>query len=336
MKYVTIKDIAKKLNVSVSTVSRAFNNKYDIKPETKDLILRTAEEMGYKPNPMAKKLIQKRSFNIGIIVPEFTNSFFPEVIIGAQEILFEKGYQVLITQSNECSNTELKNTQSLEASRVDGLIVSLSSETKNTKYYQQLIESGFPIVFFNRVNKKLDASKVLFNDYKWAFFATEHLISQGYKNIMHLKGIDSLALSNERSRGFSDALKKHKIVFHKNQIIPTGFCIEDGIRIATTMIEKKQIPEAIFATNDHVAIGAMQVFQKNGYNIPQDIAFVGFTESKMANLIDPPLTSVSQPTYDIGKEASRLLIEQIENKSTGPQTIILNGQLNIRASSVKT
>ena len=174
MNYITIKDVAKKLNVSVSTISRAFNDKYDIKKETKELILTTAKEMGYRPNPMAKKLIQKRSFNIGIVVPEFINGFFPEVIIGAQEIFFKKGYQVLIAQSNECFETELKNVETLENNMVDGLLLSISCETKNTEYYQKLIKSGLPIVLFNRVNKNLNASKVLFNDYKWAFFATEH------------------------------------------------------------------------------------------------------------------------------------------------------------------
>ena len=220
---------------------------------------------------------------------------------------------------------------------VDGLLLSISCETKNTEYYQKLIKSGLPIVLFNRVNKNLNASKVLFNDYKWAFFATEHLIAQGYKKIVHLKGIDSLNLSHERARGFTDAFKKYRITITKDQIIPTGFNVEDGMRVAETMIKNNDIPDAIFACNDLSAIGAMKVFKKNGYKIPTDIAFVGFTESKMVDLIDPPLTSVSQPTLDIGREAAKLLIEQIENKNTPyiPQTITLNGQLNIRESSVK-
>ena len=337
MHYITIKDIAKKLNISISTVSRAFNDKYDIKQETKEHILATAKEMGYRPNPMAKNLIQKKSFNIGIVVPEFINGFFPEVIIGAQEILLEKGYQALITQSNEFYETELKNVQNLENQMVDGILLSISCETSNTEYYQNLINSGFPIVLFNRTNKNLNASKVLFNDYKWAFFATEHLIMQGYKNIVCLKGAEALSLTHERVRGFKDALKKHKIIVHEEKIIPTGFYIEDGMRVANTMIENNTIPDAIFACNDLTAIGAMKVFKKNGFKIPHDIAFVGFTESKIASLIDPPLTSVLQPAKDIGREAAKLLIAQIENTNNSyvPQTIILNGTLNIRESSVK-
>lgn len=335
MIYITIKDIAKKLNISIATVSRAFNDKNDISIDTKNLILKTAKEMGYRPNPMAKKLIQKRSLTIGIVVPEFLNSFFPEVIIGAQEILFEKGYQVLITQSNENFETELKNIKALEDSMVDGIIISQSSENKNVDYYQNLINSGFPIVFCNRVCNEITSSKVLFNDYKWAFFATEHLISQGYKNIYHLKGKESVSLTNDRMKGFIDAHAKHKLTLAKEQIIPTGFDMEDGKRVADEIINSGKIPDAIFASNDTAAIGAMQVFKKRGFNIPKDIAFVGFTESKMGTIIDPPLTSVLQPAKEIGREAARIVLEQIENPVTfKPQIIVLNGQLNIRESSV--
>ena len=336
MIYITIKDIAKKLNISIATVSRAFNNKNDIKAETKNLILNTAKEMGYRPNPMARKLIQKRSLTVGIVVPEFFNNFFPEVIIGAQEILFNKGYQVLITQSNEDFETELINIKALEDSMVDGIIISQTSETKNVEYYQNLIRSGFPIVFFNRVCDEIDSSKILFNDYKWAFFATEHLINQGYKNIYHLKGKESLSLTNDRMKGFLDAHAKHKFTVNNEQIIPTGFTIEDGQRVANEIINSGKIPDAIFASNDSSAIGAMQVFKRNGFSIPKDIAFVGFTESKMGTIIDPPLSSVLQPAKDIGREAARVLIEQIENPKTfKPQIIVLNGQLNIRESSNK-
>ncbi|MCF8321815.1 MAG: LacI family transcriptional regulator [Flavobacterium sp.] len=336
MIYITIKDIAKKLNISIATVSRAFNNKSDIKLDTKNLILKTAKEMGYRPNPIAKKLIQKRSLTIGIVVPEFLNSFFPEVIIGAQEILFEKGYQVLITQSNENFETELKNFKTLEDSMVDGIIISQSSETKNVDYYQNLIDTGFPIVFFNRVCDEITASKVLFNDYKWAFFATEHLLNQGYRNIYHLKGKESLSLTNDRMKGFLDAHAKHKLTVNKEQIIATGFTIEDGKRVALEIINSGKIPDAIFASNDPSAIGAMQVFKKKGFSIPKDIAFVGFTESKLGTIIDPALTSVLQPAHEIGKEAARILIAQIEYPVTfKPQVIVLNGQLNIRESSIR-
>lgn len=333
MKHATIKDIAKKLNCAPSTISRAFNDKYDIKTETKELILKTAKEMGYRPNPIAKKLTQKRSFNIGIVVPEFVNGFFPEVIIGAQKVLLEKGYQVLIMQSNESWEEEFKNVETLVDSMVDGLLISLSCEVENKEYYLKLLEANMPIVFFNRVVEGLPASKVLFDDFKWSFFATEHLILQGYKNIVHLAGTKGLTLTKNRVEGFRAAHKKYKI--EVGPIIYCGFSINDGERVATEMIEKNEVPRAILAASDLSAIGAMNVFKKNGYQIPKDIAFAGFSESKLAEHIAPPLTSVQQPTNEIGQTAAELLISQIEN--TGlfvPQTIVLNGRLNIRESSI--
>ncbi|QVY66117.1 LacI family DNA-binding transcriptional regulator [Polaribacter sp. Q13] len=334
MKHITIKDVAKKLNVSVSTVSRAFNDKYDIRTETKELILKTAKEMGYRPNPIARKLIQQRSLNIGIIVPEFVNSFFPQVIIGAQEVLLAQGYQVLIMQSNESSETEMKNVETMLDNMVDGLIVSLTCENENIEKYKELIASNMPIVFFNRVVDDLPASKVVFDDYKWAFFATEHLLVQGHKDIVHLAGPKNLTLSKNRAQGFDAAHRKHKVPLGRK--ISCGFSMEEGARVALELIEKKEVPTAIFAASDPSAIGAMKVFKDHGYNIPKDIAFVGFTESRLAEHIAPPLTSVSQPTNDIGQTAAKLLLEQIENKGLFvPQTIVLNGRLNVRESSIK-
>lgn len=333
MKHTTIKDVAKKLNVSVSTVSRAFNDKYDIRTETKELILKTANEMGYRPNPIARKLIQQRSLNIGIIVPEFVNGFFPEVIIGAQEILLEQGYQVLIMQSNESSETELKNVETMIDNMVDGLIVSLSCENQNIEKYKQLIQQEVPMVFFNRVVEELEASKVVFDDYKWAFFATEHLIVQGHKDIVHFSGPKGLSLSKNRAHGFDAAHRKHKLEVGRK--IQCGFSMEEGERVALKLIEEEKVPTAVFAASDPSAIGAMKVFKQHGYDIPKDIAFVGFSESRLAEHVAPALTSVSQPTKDIGQTAAKLLLDQIDNKGLFvPQKIVLNGRLNVRDSSI--
>lgn len=336
MKHVTIKDVARKLNYSVSTISRAFNDKYDIRQETKDEILATAREMGYSPNPIAKSLLKQCSNQIGVVVPEFINSFFPEVIIGIQEVFLKKGYQVLIMQSGESHITELENVKTLENNMVDGMIISLSLGSENVNYYKKLIEQGFPLVFFNRVSNELETSKVTFDDYKWAFFATEHLIYQGYKKIYHFAGPNGLMITQNRINGFMDAHKKHKLTFSEKNIIETGLLISDGERIIEKLINENDLPEAIFAVNDPTAIGAMKMLKKHGHKVPEDVALVGFTESKLAELIDPPLTSVAQPTHEIGKTAARLLLEQIESKGIFvPQTIILNGRLNIRDSSMK-
>ena len=336
MKHITIKDLAKKLNVSISTISRAFNDKYDIKEDTRSKILQSAKEMGYFPNPIAKKLQQQCSFQIGVVVPEFLNSFFAEVIIGIQEVATKEGYQLLIMQSNEDANQELANIKTLENSMIDGLIISLTRETKDISYLQEYINKKTPIVFFNRTNSELKASMVVFDDYKWAFFATEHLIQQGYKKIFHLMGPKNLTLCKNRKQGFIDAHRKYKLEVKPEQIIECGFFIDDGMRIVNELIRTNNLPDAIFAVNDPSAIGAIKALKKNGYRIPEDVAIVGFTESRMADIIDPPLTSVAQPSREMGMTTARLLIEQINSKGQSvPKTIVINGKLNIRQSSLK-
>lgn len=336
MYHVTIKDIARKLNVAVSTVSRAFNDKYDIKKNTRDLILKTAEEMGYRPNPIAKKLIQRRTYNVGVIVPEFINSFFPEVISGIQKVLVEKKYQVLIMSSNECAETERENLITMENNMVDGLIISLSSETKNSDYLLKMMKEGFPIVMFNRVNEEIPIPKVIFDDYKWAFFATEHLIKQGCKNIYHFRGPLYLSFAKSRMKGFRDAMNKHKIPFSNSQIIETGLLIEDGERIMEDLIKKGTVPEAIFAVNDPTAIGAMKALKRYQYKIPNEVAVVGFTECALASLIEPALTTIVQPTFEMGRQVAALLLKSIENDGhIEAETIVLSGKINIRESSLK-
>ena len=336
MKHITIKDVARRLNVSISTVSRAFNDKYDIRKDTRAEILRVAEEMGYRPNPIARKLIQQKTFNVGVVVPEFVNSYFPEVIIGIQEVLIEKGYQVLVMQSNECYTTELKNIKTLEDNMVDGMIISLSREVHNNDYYLRMLEQGYPVVFFNRVDEAIPASKVVFDDYKWAYFATEHLVKQGYRKIFHLSGYRHLSLSQNRIRGFRKALDKFSVPYSRYHIIETGFFMDEGQAVMEKLIAEDNLPDAIFAANDPTAIGAMKAIKQAGLRIPEDIALVGFSESKMAEVVDPPLTSVSQPTFEIGRTAAELLLRQIAADGfAAPKTVVLDGKLNVRASSIR-
>lgn len=300
------------------------------------MILQKAKELGYKPNPIAKNLLQKHSFNIGIIVPEFIHSFFPEVIIGVQEVFNKKGYQTIIMQSNENAELELANIVSLENNMVEGLLISLSKETMNIDYLEHLIKDKFPVVLFNRVNNGLSCPKVLFNDYKWSLLATEHLIDQGYKKIVHLTGHTHLTLVKERIRGFKRAMEKYRCPCEEHQIIDTSFSIEGGEQAMEKLIKDGNIPDAVFATNDLIAIGAMKTAKKHGLRIPRDIGFAGFSNSKMAEVVEPSLTSIDQPTHEIGRIAAELLLDQITStKNAEPETVILEGKLIIRDSSKK-
>lgn len=335
MKNLTIKEFSKIINVSISTISRAFNDKYDIHPDTKKMILEKAEELGYRPNPIAQRLINHQSKMIGVVVPEFVNAFFPKVIMGIQSVMEDAGYQVLIMSSNESAQKELDNVKTLERNMIDGLIISLTKETRDISYFKLLQSKNLPIVQFNRVNQKLETPKIIFDDYTWAFKATEHLINQGYRNIYHFSGPQSMTLAHSRCKGYKDAMKNHNIPF-EDRIVEAGIFMEDGARIAKMMIDNDEVPEAVFAFNDPVAIGAMEYFRENGYNVPCDIAFVGFTESRIAMHMTPALTSVEQPSTEIGKKSAEILLEMINNKVIyNDKVITLNGLLNVRASSLK-
>lgn len=336
----TIKDIAHALNISTSTVSRALGDRWDVNPETRKAVLELVKKLNYRPNPNSINLKLKQSMTIGVVVPEFVNSYFAKVIMGIQNVLETKGYSILITQSGESSTTELKNLIALENRMVDGLIVSVTQETMNTDYFLELINQNFPIVFFNRVCPSITASKVVIDEYKWAFNVVEHLIEQGYKKIAHLAGPENLTLSQLRKKGYTDALKKHKISVNKDFIIPTGVLQEQGVVAARQILEMTDRPDAIFAINDSVAIGLMKTLQKSNIKIPDDIAVAGFSESQTALIIEPNLTSVEQPTYEIGQETANLLLEQIianKNKTETAivKTILLEAKLNLRESTLR-
>lgn len=336
MKHITIKDVAKALNVSISTVSRAFNDKYDIHPDTQNMILKKAKEMGYSPNPIAQRLTQHKSSLVGVVVPEFVNAFFPKIIMAIQRVMNENGYQVLIMSSEESASKELKNVQTLEKNMIDGLIISLTQETRDVSYFQHLLSKNIPIVQFNRVSQKLTTPRIILDDATSAFHATEHLIQQGYRRIYHLSGPSNLIISHNRIKGFTNTLKKHGMSITENKIIEAGIFIEDGKKIATSLIENEDIPEALFCFNDPVAIGAMEIFKAHKYRIPEDIAFIGFTESRIATHLTPALSSVEQPTDEFGKIAAQSLLDIIKEKElVSDKTIILSGKLNIRASSTR-
>ena len=242
---VTIKELAKELKISTSTVSRALADKWDVNPETRKAVLELAERWNYHPNPVSLSLKQQQTLTIGVVVPEFITSFFPEVIIGIQYTLEAEGYSILISQSNESYEKELHNIKNLEARMVDGLIISLTKETINTDYLQTLQDRNMPLVF-NRVCDSIDTPRVIIDDYKWAFEAVEHLINEGYKRIAHLAGPENLDLSQKRKKGYIDALIKHNMPVDEDLIIPCGVMMEKGI-IAAHRIWKWKISPMQFS-----------------------------------------------------------------------------------------
>ena len=335
MNNTTISDIAKKLRISASTVSRALNNHPDIKPETKEQVKKLAKRLNYSPNPIARSLKTKRTNVIGVIVPEIKHDFFASAISGIEEVAYHSGYIILVCQSNESYEREIINTNALMHQRVAGLLVSISQNTKNGNHFKEPISLGIPLVFFDRACNDISTNKVIIDDAQSAFLAVTHLIERGNKKIAHFSGPKTLEICKQRLKGYKDALKKANLPI-SNELIRYGDLHEDnGYESMDNMLKENIIPDAIFAVNDPVAIGAFQRIKEAGLKIPGDIAIVGFSNNKITSLVDPPLTTVNQPSFEMGKKATEILIEMIEKEgnSNPKKTVVLDAELIVRGST---
>ncbi|WDF80281.1 LacI family DNA-binding transcriptional regulator [Mucilaginibacter sp. AW1-7] len=313
----TIKDIAKALGVSTSTVSRALKGSYEIGAETKKLVQEYAEKVNYRPNPIALSLKDQKSHSIGVVVCEVANDYFSQAINGIESIAYNLGYHVIITQTHESFDRETVNVQHLLSRHVDGLLVSLSAQTTDTSQYKYLHEKGFPIVFFDRIAADIDTHRVVADNFKGAFDATELLIKSGFKKIAHLTNSNNLSITVERLNGFKAALDKHGIEFKPGYLknCEHGGMIHDEIEFAVkALLAMDDRPEAIFIGSDRLTINCMSILKKMGVKVPDDLALAGFTNSDVVDLFDPPLTVVRQPAFQIGQKATELLIKTIESK----------------------
>jgi len=337
---VTIKDIAKALGISTSTVSRALRNSYEISSETKQLVLDCAEKLNYRPNPIALSLKERRSRSIGVVVCEIANSFFSQVINGIESIAYDRGYNVIISQSRESYDREVIDLQYLASRSVDGLLISLSTETNDMSHLKALHDKGFPIVFFDRIAEEIDTHKVIVDNFKGAFDATEHLIRNGYKRIAAIANSEFLSITTERMAGYKEALQINGLKVQDSLIQHCfyGGMVSSEIEDAVNRLLKlKQKPDAIFATSDKLTTGCMKSLKRRGIKIPEDIALVGFSNTDIAELIDPPLTLVRQPALEMGQAATELLLQLIESKRpvTSFEKRILIPELEVRKSTMK-
>lgn len=342
MKYVqvTIKDIARELGISPSTVSRALKDHPDISADTKKAVNELAEKLNYQPNIVALNLRQSKTNTLGVIIPEIVHFFFSTVISGIEDVAYKAGYNVILAQSNESYDREKTDMKALFNSRVDGMLMSISRETTNYDHIESTINKGVPIVFFDRVYENPQLSKVLVDDFEGAKDATLHLIDQGCKRIAHLEGPPNLAISTQRLEGYLAALKQHNIPVNKDLIVPCPFgSIEEGRLATEKLLKLKNRPDAVFASNDPAAMGSMQAIKGAGLSIPKDVAVVGFSNWLFSSMMDPPLSSVDQPGFEMGQEAARLLIRHIDMKEDEaeiePETKVLKTKLIVRASSLK-
>lgn len=335
---VTIKDIARALNLSTSTVSRALRGSFEISEETRKLVLKYAEDVNYRPNPIALSLKERRSRSIGIVVCEIANTFFSQAINGIESIAYNRGYHVIISQSHESYEREVIDLQYLSSRSIDGLLVSMSSETSDISHFQKLHDKGLPIVFFDRAAEEIKTHKVILNNFKGAYDATKHLLSQGYQRIAHVTHSANLALAKERLAGYRQALEDSGIPFNEALVkhcrhgLMLTAEIEERIK---ELLALKQKPDAILTISDRLTNSTLSALKNAGVRVPADMGLVGFSNSDIGHLLDPPLTSVRQPAFEMGQLATELLIQLIESKRQviSFETRVLEGELIIRDSS---
>ncbi|MBU1101249.1 MAG: LacI family transcriptional regulator [Bacteroidetes bacterium] len=332
---ITIKDIARRLSVSSSTVSRALRNHPDISIKTKKQVLCIASEFNYQPNGIAQSLKNMRTNTIGVIVPEIKHDFFPTALDGIEDVTYKAGYTIIVCKSNESYGREVLNTRALASNRIAGLIVSISQDTQNFDHFKSLINQNIPIVFFDRACNEIDSSKVLVDDFEGAFSAVNHLIERGYKRIAHLAGPKHLSISQSRLNGYLTALNKHNLPLRDELIIHGGLHRIDGRTGVKRLLTLEKRPDAIFAVNGPVQFGAFMQIKGEGYKIPEEIGIIGFSDDPISSLVDPPLSTVGQPAYEMGAAAANLLLEEINHKEDffEPKIQILKTKLIIRQSS---
>lgn len=332
-KPIRIKDIAEILNISVSTVSRALRDTYDVNPETRRKVLEIANQLKYKPNMHASALASGNTRNIGVVIPFITNYYFSTVISGIQETAYTNGYNLILLVTNDNAEREQSMIENLAITSLDGLLVSISSNSTMVDHFQSLIDDGISVVFFDRVPKAIEATKVMQDDFQGAFEATEHLINNGYTRIAHIAGNEHLAFTQNRLNGYLEALKKHGLPIREEWIVYSGFTQQCGENDTYKLLEQKKRPDAIFAVNDRKAVGAIITLKKEGFQVGKQVGVIGFTNDPISTIIEPSLSTIEEPAFEIGKVSCELLIKHIVNKKILPKEMILPSKLIVRDSS---
>jgi len=333
-KRVTIQDLAKELGTTPSTVSRALRNNSAISKAMKKRVVELAKKRNYQVNVMASSLRVGKSKTIGVIVPRINRDFFSNVIAGVEDIAFESGYTVVICQTHDRFEKEQQYINTLIGSGVGGILVSVSLETTTFEHFDEVNRLGIPLIFFDRVFTNSSINKIQNNDKVGAFKAVSHLIENGYKRIAHFAGPEHLNVYKDRKDGYIEALKKNGMPIDESLIIHHDLKIQDGRKDMQRLMESKNPPNAIFSSSDYSALGALLYLKENGFNVPEDVGVVGYSNEKFTGLISPGLTSVDQHGSEIGQYAAKVFLEEINNTGNKvPRTIILDPNLIVRNSS---
>ncbi|MFT4155446.1 LacI family DNA-binding transcriptional regulator [Parafilimonas sp.] len=342
MKYeaAKLKDISKALGLSVSTISRALNDSYEISEKTKKIVREYAEKINYRPNPVAVSLREKRSRSIGVIIAEIANSFFSQMINGVESVAHAKGYNVIITQSLESYERELSNLEFLASRSIDGCLISVSTETKNFDHITRLHKVGFPFVCFDRIIDDIKTHKVSIDNFKGAYDATAALIKSGFKRIAMLGNAEHLSITQERLSGYKQALTDAGLVFEDSLI---RYCLHGGMiydeveQAMNELMGLRKKPDTFFAASDKLTTNFVRYCKAKKINIPNKLGLVGFSNLDLTDLLSPALSVIRQPAFEMGKNAAELLIKLIEAKRPPAdfENRVLPPELLIRGSSKK-
>ncbi len=333
-KRVTIKDIARELGVSPSTVSRAMKDHPDISSETKKQVNELVEKLKYRPNTVALSLQSRKTNIIALVVPEIVHHFFSSVISGIEEVAQEAGYHVMIFQSNESYEREVAIAQSLASMQIDGLLVSVAKTSMKFGHFNELMNEGIPLVFFDRACEEIQADKVVVDDFTGAYNAVEYLIRTGCKRIAHFEAPQHLQIGYQRKRGYISALEKHGIEPVEELMIKCD-SLAEALELTPGIMRLDKPPDAIFAVNDLTASGVMKVLKQLRYRIPDEVSVIGFTDGLVASIIDPGLTSVSQHGFEMGKRALNMLLQRMDvlEENVPARTEIIPTELIVREST---
>jgi len=333
---VTIYDISKALNISASTVSRGLNNSPQVRKELRRKIMLTAQEMGYQHNKFAANLRQKRTRTLGVIIPRIDSHFMSSVISGMEKVANNSGYQLLISQSEESATLEEANIQALFSSRVDGLLVSLSFETKNQDAFRNVFRKDMPLVFFDRVFECNNCVSVVIDNYRAGYEATKHLIDQGCRRIVHVGGSMNRNVYNDRYRGYRQALADRSLDYDDRMLILTDLSDDSGEVIVRQLLGNGTMPDGIFTANDTSAVSLICELKKKGYRVPEDVAVVGFNDDPVSRIVEPNLTTVHYPGRAMGEVAASTMIRILEGTQYEKvNSIILTHELIVRESSLR-
>ncbi len=336
-KEVTIYDLASALNISIATVSRALKNDPVVSKQTKKKIFDLAEKMEYRTNHFARNLRSQNTNTIGMIVHELNSNFINSVLAGVEKVTTEAGYDLIIAHSSESYTKEVANAKNLFEKRVDGLIASLSFDTKNLDHFKVFKDKGVPVIFFDRVEQEGNNTVVVIDNCKCGYQATQHLVEQGCSRIVHITSPLKRNVYSQRFKGYKDALFDNGIAFDESLLIINDLSEKAGIESAMQILKMNPLPDAAFITNDFVAAVYMRTLKENGLRIPEDIAIVGFNNDAICTLVEPALTTINYPGIDVGEVAARNLVNHLKGIGNiqNTNTIIIRSNLIIRKSSLK-